>query len=183
MSTPRNLVRPAGPVVSLHDHKGQFLWVSDYHPGFSPGMVIGTSPWKWTHGDDLPAVQEAFAAAAMFDRTTTVRFRVIGPDEFVQVATIHPINTPDRVVSCVLAWPVLPIRLSAREHQVLDLLCRDLSVSEIAKRLKTKGSTVSTQIRSLRKKFSVKTTYGLVAMAIKYRLPDLVDRQGLSPET
>jgi DNA-binding CsgD family transcriptional regulator len=57
--------------------------------------------------------------------------------------------------------------LTQRERQIVRLICRDMSNSEIASELKIKASTVETHRQNIRQKLNVKGTAGVVMYAVQ----------------
>lgn len=67
----------------------------------------------------------------------------------------------------------VPIKLTRRELQVLDLICKDRNNNEIAESLYLSVRTIEGHRTSLISKIGCHTTAGLVLFAIKYQLIDL----------
>ena len=64
------------------------------------------------------------------------------------------------------------VELTARERQIIKLICRDMSNSEIANALKIKTSTIETHRQNIRQKLNVKGTAGMVLYALRQGLAD-----------
>ncbi len=58
------------------------------------------------------------------------------------------------------------LQVSEREKEVLQCMAEDMTIKEIAKKLKISERTVTTHGTNLRKKFNVKTSAGLMKAAI-----------------
>lgn len=58
--------------------------------------------------------------------------------------------------------------LTKREGQILELVCKELTIKEIAANLKVSASTVESHRKNLFKKLKVKSQSGLVREAIKW---------------
>ena len=58
------------------------------------------------------------------------------------------------------------LQISEREKEVLQCMSEDLTIKEIAKKLNISARTVTTHGTHLRKKFNVKTSAGLIKVAI-----------------
>ncbi|RFZ90301.1 DNA-binding response regulator [Mucilaginibacter conchicola] len=67
----------------------------------------------------------------------------------------------------------VPIKITRREMQVLDLICKDRNNNEIADSLYLSVRTIEGHRTSLINKIGCHTTAGLVLFAIKYHLIDL----------
>jgi two-component system nitrate/nitrite response regulator NarL len=66
----------------------------------------------------------------------------------------------------------LPITLTSREKDVLKLIARGLTASQIAKELCIEETTVNTHSRNMRSKLSIKNINGLVRYAMENGLAD-----------
>lgn len=64
----------------------------------------------------------------------------------------------------------IPVDLSAREKEILQLICREYSTAEIAERLFLSPRTVEGHRNNLLQKTGRRNTAGLVLFAIRYRL-------------
>lgn len=64
----------------------------------------------------------------------------------------------------------LPVKLTRREIQVLNLICKDLNNAEIADKLYLSPRTIEGHRNSLMTKIGCQTTAGLVLFAIKYQM-------------
>jgi len=77
----RSLVQGFGDVVSIHDATGNILYISPSARstlGYPPESLIGSSPFDYTHPEDLDSIQGAFASvyAQTNDNSPTLfRFR------------------------------------------------------------------------------------------------------------
>lgn len=67
----------------------------------------------------------------------------------------------------------LPVKITRRERQVLELICKDRNNNEIADTLYLSVRTIEGHRTSLINKIGCHTTAGLVLFAIKYHLIDL----------
>lgn len=67
----------------------------------------------------------------------------------------------------------LPVGLTRRQHEVLDLLVQDLGAREIAERLNITQHVVQDHIKNLKEKLNVRKNTGLVREAILRNLVDV----------
>jgi len=85
------------------------------------------------------------------------------------------ITEPDRkLVGNTVTMPVNKIvgMLSSREHEVLTLVCQELSSAEIGEKLFLSTGTVDTHRRNILVKLGVNNTVGLVKFALQNGLLD-----------
>lgn len=68
--------------------------------------------------------------------------------------------------------------LTSREKRVLDLVMRDMTLTQMGEALRVQPKTISTHLSALRRKYQVKTNYGL---AIE-RLVEQMEEEQLEDE-
>ena len=68
----------------------------------------------------------------------------------------------------------IPVELTAREKEILQLICKELSTPEIADQLFLSSRTVEGHRNNLLLKTGCKNTAGLVLFAIKYHIYEVV---------
>jgi DNA-binding NarL/FixJ family response regulator len=68
----------------------------------------------------------------------------------------------------------IPVELTAREKEILLLICKELSTPEIAEQLFLSSRTVEGHRNNLLLKTGCKNTAGLVLFAVKYHLYEVV---------
>ncbi len=83
------------------------------------------------------------------------------------------LRSEDEVVALGVITKILDhVELTERERQIVQLVCRDMTNSEIANALKIKASTIETHRQNIRRKLNVKGTAGMVLYALRHGLAD-----------
>lgn len=138
-----------------------------------PGVALTTAPRGGLWGALLEAGAVAVLSAATDSDTIENALR--------DAAERRSQHTPGEVEGLIAQWHLLRdgrermhrlVRsLTAREHEVLELLYDGASVAEIAARFGVAQTTVRTQVKSILRKFEVSSQLAAVAAYDRYLRP------------
>lgn len=170
--------------VAAFDREGRFVsffQCSAPELYYDPQRLLGTVLGE--HLDNEPEakrIRATFAECVMTGKPQHVTWigeygeRVRARFEKVEQSSDRQMHSDDEVVAIAVSCRLPePVELSKRELEVVQLICKDLTATEIAAELGVKTSTVETHRQNIRRKLRVKGTAGIVLYAINHGILDV----------
>lgn len=145
---------------------GRVLWIND-GPEHPQSRTMGKRIWETVVPDQEQVVRSAFAECALTGRQTEVLAHCQnGPAFQMQFSRVNHAE----MVLMLSRRTRLDVHLTAREIDVLRLICDDHTNDEIARRLRVKRTTVETHRSNIMAKLRCRTISGVVKTAVEYGL-------------
>lgn len=161
------VINPSGDVVAVDS-----LSAAAVRAGLTIEDVVGKKFWSW-HSESHGRVIQKHIAECLFSGdpvTFSLTSNVAGVAEHWNVRLTMVL--PFRNILCV-ALQAVPdgfVPLTAQQQRLIEMLAADVSIHDMATRLRISESALHQRLLTLRKKFGVQTNHGLVAAAGRHGL-------------
>lgn len=168
--------------VSAFDRKARFVSFFQCSTSlqYDPARMLGTPIGEHLNNEpEARRIRGVFSECLFTGEPQTCTWRgeygelLRARFEKVEQHSDRQMHSDDEVVAIAVTCRLPePADLSDRETEIVRLICRDLSCSEIATELGVKSSTVETHRQNIRQKLGVKGTAGIVLFAVQHGLAD-----------